>query len=168
MIRSNAILPVSVIILSSVFIIITFNLPETESTGTVDARVWPLIILSIMLAMGILLAIRTYRQVKAGIENSAEDEPSQANPKTIKPNNHWLMIAILVAYVLAMPVMGFLVATPIFLILLALALGMDRLSYLILTAGITHVAAVVLFIYAFNIPLPRGVGFFRTLSFLIY
>ncbi|MFB4158829.1 tripartite tricarboxylate transporter TctB family protein [Geomicrobium sp. JSM 1781026] len=164
--KYNGILSIIVISLSIFFLVMTFNLPDTESAGTITASVWPMIILFVMLLMGILLALRTYRErAKGHIE---EPEESESKSKPANPNYHWLVMAVLAGYTLAMPLIGFLVATPLFIILLALVLGMTKIRYLLLTSLISHGAAVLLFLYGFNIPLPRGIGFFRSFSFLIY
>lgn len=80
----------------------TFNLPETESTGTINPNIWPMIILLVMLLMGILLAIRTFRENKNNQHNKEQEQSEVANP-----HYHWLIMIVLVGYVLFMPVIGF-------------------------------------------------------------
>ncbi|GAK11688.1 tripartite tricarboxylate transporter TctB family protein [Geomicrobium sp. JCM 19039] len=162
--KYNGILSIIVISLSIFFLVMTFNLPDTESAGTINASVWPMMILFVMLLMGILLALRTYRERAKGHIK----EPKESESKPENPQYHWLVMAVLAGYTLAMPLIGFLVATPLFIVLLALVLGMTKIRSLLLTSFISHGAAVLLFLYGFNIPLPRGIGFFRSFSFLIY
>jgi putative tricarboxylic transport membrane protein len=73
-----------------------------------------------------------------------------------------------VLYVLLWNVVGFFVATPIYLVVMARLLGEERLWVAVGSAGAITAALWALFVKLFYLPLPVGIGIFRGLNLLIF
>lgn len=79
-----------------------------------------------------------------------------------------LNVLSLTAYVLLMDVIGFAISTPLFLIASTRSMGYKNIKPLILYTVIVTAALLIVFGKVFFIPLPRGTGIFRELSYMIY
>ncbi|MBT2217973.1 tripartite tricarboxylate transporter TctB family protein [Virgibacillus dakarensis] len=173
--KSNIILGVITILFSVFFLIFTMQLPEARASSVVGPAGWPSVILTFMLIMGILQIVKTVREHKKAIGEptkiSTEEEKlpevqCKDNEKII--GSHWYVLIAIAVYVLLLPIIGFLVVTPILFFFLAWLFGMRKKRHLISTTVASYVIFVLLFIYALGIPFPRGIGIFQTLSFWIY
>ncbi|WP_096190378.1 tripartite tricarboxylate transporter TctB family protein [Evansella halocellulosilytica] len=182
--RANLILAIITIIFSIFFLIVALQLPETSSTTTVGPAGWPIIILVFMLSMGILLLINTILKLK---KNNGTDEDEQRNEYTvegaqdavespvqlstdnphIKYRHFYILISIAV-YILLLPVIGFIIMTPILFFFLGWLLGIGSIIKVAVITIASNLLIFTVFIYLLNIPFPRGVGIFRSLSFFIY
>jgi uncharacterized membrane protein len=77
-------------------------------------------------------------------------------------------IAIIIAYLFLLKILGFIIATPLFMIAFMLLLGEKSKGWIIgVSFGMTAVI-VVLFTKAMYVPLPRGVWLFREFSLLFF
>jgi hypothetical protein len=77
-------------------------------------------------------------------------------------------ICLSVAYLILLPVLGFIAITPVFMIAFMLLLGEKSKGWIIgVSFGMTAVI-VVLFTKAMYVPLPRGVWLFRKFSLLFF
>lgn len=173
--RANIITAILTILFSVFFLISALNIPNDRSSIAVGPAEWPIMILSFMMAMGILLLITSIRDHKKGIsENGEAVELSgddligdRRNPNIVK-GGHWYILLAIAIYILLLPIIGFLFVTPVLFLFLAWLLGLKKKRILILVTVIAMSTFVLLFIYALNIPFPRGIGIFRSISFLVY
>ena len=77
-------------------------------------------------------------------------------------------MATVLVYLAALPWMGFVSTTPLFIVAFMLGLGEKRVSVLV-TAPVLITPALFLFFIKFvSIPLPRGSGVFLTFSRMFY
>ena len=77
-------------------------------------------------------------------------------------------IVLSIAYLILLPVLGFIAVTPLFMIAFMLLLGEKSKGWIIgVSLGMTAII-VVLFTKAMYVPLPRGVWLFREFSLLFY
>jgi len=77
-------------------------------------------------------------------------------------------IGLSVAYLVLLPVLGFIAITPIFMIAFMVLLGEKSKGWIIGVSIAMTVVIVVLFTKAMYVPLPRGVWLFREFSLLFY
>ena len=77
-------------------------------------------------------------------------------------------IALGVAYLYFLPILGFIAVTPIFMIAFMLLLGEKSKGWIIGVSIAMTAIIVVMFTKAMYVPLPRGVWFFREFSLLFY
>ncbi len=75
-----------------------------------------------------------------------------------------LIFAIPVLYVYAMHKMGFLLVTPIFLIVYMFVFGVRRWKPLLIVSLSVYAAVVLVFVKLIFTPLPQGAGVFYTLN----
>jgi putative tricarboxylic transport membrane protein len=79
-----------------------------------------------------------------------------------------LNITILAAYLLLMDVIGFTLSTLLFIFGSARAMGYKKMVMLSVFSLVLTVVLVLSFGKGFFVPLPRGIGIFRELSYFIY
>ena len=79
-----------------------------------------------------------------------------------------VIISVLGGYVGVLDFLGFAVSTALYLFAAAASIGYRK--WLLLTVFSTATAAVMTGVFGalFFVPLPRGVGFLRELSYLVY
>jgi len=82
--------------------------------------------------------------------------------------NLWITLAFMLAYVLLLGILGFVVLTPIWVGAYMYAVGIRRWKLLVPTTVILSALLIVVFPVLFKVPLPRGIGIFRTISILVY
>ena len=163
----------TVLIAGGFFMTQTLQLPGSDEVSTfIGPRLWPLMVLAILLIMTLLLFIRTLLTTRRGampedhassdIQAPIEETLDQENTGDSKENamsqasawRHWLLLGLIIAWTVAMAYIGFLAATAIFTAAAAWLLGNRRPLPLALTtlAGVFMVSIV--FDYLLNIPLP--------------
>ncbi|PYZ96674.1 hypothetical protein CR205_13320 [Alteribacter lacisalsi] len=173
--KGNLILSVIVIIFSLFFLYHSVNLPSS-STAIPGPGAWPTMLLIMMVILGLSLLVSTIRTARKGevvskeIQAEAGDEAAEEDfvPKVVFPYRYLVLLGIAVIYLFLVSGIGFLLATPLMLAGAAFLLGMRKVWSLVTTSVMGSAAVIVIFIVILNIPLPRGLGVFRELSYLIY
>jgi len=77
-------------------------------------------------------------------------------------------IGLSIAYLVLLPVLGFIAITPVFMIAFMLLLGEKSKGWILGVSIAMTAIIVVLFTKAMYVPLPRGVWLFREFSQLFY
>ncbi|WP_102346302.1 tripartite tricarboxylate transporter TctB family protein [Bacillus sp. Marseille-P3661] len=173
--NSNLVLSIITIVFSVIFFIYSKTLPAPEDAEKIGAGGWPSTILLLMFILGVWLLVRTLLEKKketvstvSKVENNSNGDSKEIVEPPMFSKNHYIVTFILVAYAIAVPIIGFLIATFLLVLSLAWLLGMKRKRNL----AITSVASSLFFIYLFTIvlqlPLPRGWWLFREISLLFY
>jgi uncharacterized protein YqhQ len=157
------------------FLIYTLQIPEARSSSFIGPAGWPAIILTFMLIMGVLQIVKSVREAKVVRSNGEKDTNSDEDLPEVEgkenekvKGSHWYVLAAIGLYVLLLPILGFLVVTPILFLFLAWLFGMRKKTHLIITTLTSYILFIALFIYVLGIPFPRGIGIFRTISFWFY
>jgi len=88
--------------------------------------------------------------------------------KVENPQNFWITLAFMFAYVPLLGIFGFVVLTPIWAGAYMYVVGIRRWKLLIPAALILSALVIVVFPVLFLVPLPRGIGIFRTITLLVY
>jgi hypothetical protein len=137
----------------------TFLFPKTR-INDVGPEFWPQILLGglIILSVALLVDISSRRRALAACE--AEEYPF--------PRRFWYTLALAVAYTLVMPYLGFTISTLLFSLVIMRVLGFRSPKNLLITTAGTTLLFVVLFPKILTVPMPRGVGIFRTISLFFY
>ena len=137
--------------------------------GRPGPDLWPKMIcvaLGLTAFIGLVGAIFGRETAEAGIEAKTDTGPPPA-PET-NPELVWIGIATVGLYILALPYLGFVVAT----ILLAAALlvtgGMRRWALVPVAALALAAAFSVIFLRIVYVALPLGEGWFRAASLALY
>ncbi|SFB01613.1 Tripartite tricarboxylate transporter TctB family protein [Lentibacillus halodurans] len=171
--RANYLLAIITIVVSAFFLVVAFQMPETNSTTTIGPMGWPIMILLFSLVMGVLLLLNTWLKGRKKTELIYNDIQSSDKNEVTKEkfhvkNRHFYILVSIAIYVLLLPILGFIIVTPFLFFFLAWLLGMGRLLKVAAITIVSNIVFVVLFIHLLGIPFPRGIGIFRSLSFLIY
>jgi putative tricarboxylic transport membrane protein len=125
-------------------------------------EVWPKLTLgALVIACGALLAMGWNKPVKAEPPpKEGEEEPSKSRMLMI------LVVSLVYAY--AMTLIGFIVSTPIYIIIIMYLMQYRKPFHLIGYSLLMLVVFYLIFINLSEIRMPRGYGIFRELSFLFY
>lgn len=130
-------------------------LPKTSQS--IGPGGWPSVILGLMLILSLLLLIKTYRshqQVNADQEVEAEQEEHV----TSCSYRHWLVFWISVLYFFLMPYIGFVVATPLYLMAVTRLLGMTGWLKIICLSIICSAFFIYLFAITLMLRFPEEQG----------
>lgn len=138
------------------------QLPATDNPADVlGAGGFPIVI-GIIALIG--LAMITIHTIK---EKRKVDIP-MLNLRSIDGRMVFINVLVLAAYVGLLDVVGFVLATFAYLVAAPLSMGYRKPLVLAVFSSITTAVMTVVFGIVFYVPLPRGVEFFRDLSYLIY
>lgn len=166
--RLSQVLPHGVMLVASIVLYRLAAGIDVDTGGRISPAVWPK---AIIVVMGLLCAYEIAKRLVAGSHFTAKgmvsvDPPGVAREAPAVRNYPMLFggIALVAAYVVAVPYTGFFLATALFLALFPWVGGLRRP---VLSAAIGLVGSLVLvmvFMRVAYISLPLGAGPFRALS----
>ena len=137
----NILIPCILIILSFVFLVLTFRLPVQEEAGpALIPRLW---IFLIVVLSGIILW-----EALLGRDKVA--------PKIERPGLLALVMAALIGYFIAMPYLGYFLSTFLFIVLLLNVLSYPKKVLIYVIAGGWCLASYLVFYKLLYIQLPLG------------
>ena len=90
------------------------------------------------------------------------------NPRSLEGRSVILNVVLLFIYIMAMNAIGFILSTFLYLPPACWAIGYRKPRRLAIYTIVVTVAVTVVFGMLFNVPLPRGIGQLRELSYMIY
>jgi hypothetical protein len=164
-------------IVVSAFCIVFFSFMFSEAItlhgvgrfGETGSGFWPLLSLgaSVLLSLSWLISTlaRASKEKGKAVENPTPEAMAEAWGRRRKVG---LSILCLLAYIIAMPWVGFIPSTLMFILAFALVLEERRKWVLIISPVL--VASIVIGVFAkfITIPFPKGVGVFAAFSRLFY
>jgi len=134
---------------------------ESIAGDSLGAAGFPLLIIGIGL---VLCTMQLYREVKAG--KAARKGPIDF---TTSAGRVVVYSALALAgYIALFNFLGFILSTFVFSLVAAYLMGYRKKMMLVAFSVMTTTALFLLFGKAFFVPLPRGVGFLRDLSYFLY
>ena len=144
------------------YLVLAFLLKKESLTGdALGAGGFPMILAIIGLAILVFITTKVFRDKK-------KIPIPMLSLKSVEGQVLALNIIILAAYLLLMDVIGFALSTLLFLFGSTRGLGYKKTVVLSLFSLLLTVVLVVTFGKLFFVPLPRGIGIFRELSYFIY
>ena len=138
------------------------QLPDVDDTGDVlGASGFPLVIGLLALLVLLLITIRAVR------EGTGERLPLF---DLRLPEGRLLLanVGLLAGYIVLLNILGFAVSTMLYLFIAPTSFGYSKWRTLTAFSVAGSVLLVGVFGTAFYVPLPRGIGLFRELSYLVY
>jgi hypothetical protein len=145
-------------IASIFFFFHTYTFQESLGYQETGPGFWPRLILVGMVIITAIILARAFMEAK----RKGKSAPPRSNKAFI------LMIGLLMVYILAIHVIGFLPASLLMLIGFIRLLG-EQNKLVILGASFGLVAAIYLIFAKIMVsPLPRGVSVFKELSYFLY
>ena len=136
-----------------------FVKPDT----TMGPSFWPRIVLGciiVLVGLASVDTIRTLDKRKAWGQSLMTMDRSKAR--------FFTAVGLGVAYLALLPVLGFILTTPAFMIAFMLLLGEKSTGWMLGTSVAMTAVIVILFTKAMYVPLPRGEWLFRQFSLLFY
>ncbi|MEW6697890.1 MAG: tripartite tricarboxylate transporter TctB family protein [Bacillota bacterium] len=132
-----------------------------DKIASVGPDYWPQLILGGMLLLSVLLLVDIVK--RKGTLRGKEPEGPKKNPK-----NFWITLIIALVYSFSLNILGFALATLLILLALLWVLEIRKIRSLLFWSFSLTAIMVVLFPILMTVPMPRGVGIFRTFSLLFY
>jgi len=137
--------------------------------GEVGSGFWPMLSLGVSTLLSVLWLIanaRQYAKEKGKAKEVATPEAvAEARSGRRKVG---LSLGCLLVYIVATPLMGFLLSTMLFILAFILALDERRKAVLLVSPPLITAVIVIVFAKFITIPFPKGVGIFATFSRLFY
>jgi len=157
--RGELLVPLSFLVASAYFFYLAFEFRGAfvMMRQGVGPDLFPKIFTAFIMVFSLWLI---YTEVKKGGLSEFE--------RPANPQNLWITIAFMLAYAFLLEIVGFIVLTPIWVAAYMLAIGMRRWRWLIGATVIFSAFMIVVFPKLMLIPLPRGIGIFREISYLIF
>lgn len=134
--------------------------PQTVAGDVLKAGGFPVIIIVIALVVLFFIMLGYVRKCKKDGKPIFSGEGIHRN---VLAN-----VGIVTGYIVLMNVAGFALSTLAFTFLNARVMGYKNYKALTIFSAIVTVALVLIFGKLFYIPLPRGLGFLRELSYYVY
>ena len=147
----------------------TLDLLGQGRPGEVGSGLWPFMSLSVSLVLSALMLIAAVKKHRA----AAGEPPPELSAEAIVEKRHQrttvtLSIVTFLAYILVMPWIGFILATLIYILAFALALGERRRWVLAVSPFLVTAVIIGVFAKFITIPFPKGIGVFAEFSRLFY
>lgn len=160
MLFGNMICGVIVSVFSATLFFYLRGQPLPEYGQEISPNVWPSTLAFGLMILGALVAIQyAVRLVKNGTGQEKAIDPSTRK-------NTLIMLAVIlitIAYIISLKILGYILATYLYLLVSFYLLGVKekpKLFFLPLLMVFLYTVSFVMILY---IPLPRGMGIFRTL-----
>ena len=144
------------------FFVMSRQIPHQSTAGdVVEAGGFPMIFAAIAL---LLLAYSTYETIK---------ERKTLGAKTVAFTKQGLfrlciVVVMTIGYILAIDTLGFTIVTLLFVFFCVTVVGSKRYVINAVFSVIFTLALALVFGRLFMVPLPRGIGIIRELSFILY
>jgi putative tricarboxylic transport membrane protein len=137
--------------------------------GEMGSGFWPMLSLGISLLLSLswfVLSLATFSKATGkALEQPTQEMIAEARSRRKKVA---LSIACLMVYIVAIPWIGFVLSTFLFVPAFALALEERRKLVLILSPFLVTAITILVFAKFITIPFPKGVGLFAEFSRLFY
>jgi len=127
---------------------LTLRLPDRGLPNTPGPAFFPSVIAAALAVLSVALLVRGAR--------AAAVEP--ATPPPAVAARGWLALGAFVVYLIALPTLGFLIASVPFFAVLTWVYGERRIVVVALTSIAAPAALLLVFRWGFQIFLPRGIG----------
>jgi len=146
------------------------SFPPFERYGDVDSDFWPKIILVVIGLVAAVILVSSVRQLRLylGTRSGGTRSPKSPGVTGFLMGKNVILVALTLSYLYAFQLLGFIVATFIFLLLATALLGVRHKIATVLFPLLFTSGLMLLFTRVLNLPLPRGEGIFRDFSLWFY
>jgi hypothetical protein len=162
---SNIVIGIILLIVSAFYYLSTSDFPPPTKADNLGPSFFPtlltvtLAVLSLLLILGSLLSRRSGNEDGAVIKGAERLEEDSFSGENISYKLLLGTIGLSILYVGLLSVLGFLVCTPLFLIILIRFLGYERwVNNVAASVGLTA-TLYLLFVIALGVNLPQGIFF---------
>ena len=156
--------PILILLLALYFYFLAGKIDEPPGPEQLGAAFWPKMILIFLMAScgikaGEILKVRGKEKAEA----IQAEPPAEVNTPKLA-----LMIAMVIAAVYFMDIIGFPLANFLFLLLFMRIAGLRKKLSLLLTSVLGTIFLLYLFVKVVYLPLPKGQWFFDDVTILLY
>lgn len=151
--RRNIIAAVALIVFSLIYGALTTQLPVRSLPNTPGPPFFPWVNTAILLALSIGLLVQGLRGTNSGDNDSQPPAAATASQRRLAA---WALGAFVV-YLIALPGLGFLLATTPFFAALMVLFGERRWLWVVIGSVATTTILYILFRHGFSVFLPRGI-----------
>lgn len=144
------------VVFSLFFTMITLNLPNDQAQS-MGPKAWPLIVLIGLLILSIIQIIKSYKNNNVNVKDIKFDYKKAT-----------ILLCLLLFYFIIIRYLGFIISTIILMYSLSLIIYKQRPQISLIFSVVITLIVSIFFIFIIQLPLPRGVGAFRTISYLLY
>lgn len=174
--KLKLVLPHGVMLVASALLYVLASRIDVDTGGRISPALWPK---AVIVFMGLLCAYEIVKRLVAsslqstrGLVEGLDQNPAQAaaaqQAAVLAPKPAYRMllsgIALIAAYVIAVPWTGFILTTTVFLVLFPLVGGFRRSGLAVAIGVAGGLVLAVTFLRVAYISLPLGEGPFRSLS----
>jgi putative tricarboxylic transport membrane protein len=147
----------------------TLDLLGQGRPGEVGSGFWPSMALAVSLGLSLLMLVASIKKYKAAAREGVRELSAEAvAEKRRQRTTVILSIVTFLAYIIVMPWIGFILATLIYILAFAWALGERRRWVLAVSPFLVTAVIVGVFAKFITIPFPKGIGVFAEFSRLLY
>jgi hypothetical protein len=137
-------------------------------SGEMGSGFWPLIALGVSTLLSVVLLVQSVRRFRQAGGPAEEMTPEEASELRRQRTTVTLSVVCFLVYMVVIPWIGFILATLLFVLAFALALGERRTWVLLVSPFLLTAIIVAVFAKFITIPFPKGVGVFAAFSRLFY
>lgn len=144
----NIILAVVLILFGCFYSYLTLHLPDRNLPNTLGSSFMPWVLVTCLYGLSILLLLQAcFKRTPETCDYAISKKEGQGV---------LFLVVIVVAYIKAMAFLGFLLVTPVFLVVLMLTIGARRWKEVVLTSTLVPLGIYLFFQKVFQIILPAG------------
>ncbi len=153
---------------------IATTIPPPFVQSPLGADFWPKLVLTIVFAASAIHLVRLFfrrKEIEERLAREAEEARKREEEETGEREIFSLFLfgtILSFLYILGVGLIGFTLATPIFMAIFMYVTGFRKKIMIAVVSLGTITVFLLLFVKITFIPLPRGYGIFRSISYLVY
>ena len=137
---------------------------RTQAWINIGPDAWPRFLIDAALLCLVLLIVYAVMELRQKLA-TGQQEDGVTGAELIR----WIsIIALIVVYIWSLRYTGFLLSTYIFGVIYCIVTGLQRPREFLGLPAAFIITALLLFTKLLSVPLPRGVGVFRSASYYVY
>ncbi len=156
--------PLLIFLLALFFFVLAGKLDENPVEGQLGAFFWPKAILILLMISCGFKVLESFK----GFGKGVADTGLEGAPVEIHTGKLMAMIAMLLAAVISMEVIGFPLCNFLFLLLFMRIAGLKKKLHLFLISLLGTILLLYIFVKIVYLPLPKGDWFFTDFTIFLY
>jgi putative tricarboxylic transport membrane protein len=162
-------LPYVVVLAAGIYLYSLANGFDYDQSGTrIGPGAWPKLILGLMLVTGLWGLISSFLSSGKAPEHTAQEEDEAlARPPEIYPFRVWFAVGTTLVYLALLPILGFFIATCLFVFVLMYLGQFRRLGLMTVLSPAISLAFLFLFMRVVYVALPGGIAPFDSVSYAL-
>jgi putative tricarboxylic transport membrane protein len=145
------------------------HLAFAQTPGRIGPDAWPKLILILMMATAVwgLIAAVLRRPTNISAEAEIEQIETLVRPPEVFPHLVWIGVFLTLGYVFALPVLGYFIASVIYVGAIMFVGHYRRMLYVSMFSLVVPLIFMFLFMRVVYVSLPLGIGSFKDVTLMI-